>query len=97
MDGKLTRLSRFFGLGLHGDGVIGASLSEPHISESNGGFFIGASVSEPHIVSKTKNCLYVYMYIYIYIWYVRIPYMQSALFVRDACNISTVMFSCRKI
>ena len=27
--------------------LIGASLSEPHTSESNGGFFIGASVSEP--------------------------------------------------
>ena len=27
--------------------IIGASLSEPHTSESNGGFFIGASVSEP--------------------------------------------------
>ena len=28
--------------------VIVASLSEPHTSESNGGFFIGVSVSEPY-------------------------------------------------
>ena len=37
-------------------------------------------------MDKTENCLYVYIYIYIYmfIWYVRIPYMHSALFVRDA-------------
>ena len=33
-------------------------------------------------MDKTKICLYVS--IYIYIWYVRIPYMHSALFVRDA-------------
>ena len=31
-------------------------------------------------MDKTKICLF----ICIYIWYVRIPYMHSALFVRDA-------------
>ena len=43
---------------------------------------IGASLSEPDTCDKTKNCLF--MFIYIYIWYVRILYMHSALFVRDA-------------
>ena len=62
--------------------VIGASLSEPHTSESNSAIFIGASAASPTLVVKTENCLYIY--IYIYIWYVRIPYMHSALFVRDA-------------
>ena len=46
--------------------------------------FIGASAANPTLVVKKENCLYIYLYIYIYIWYVRIPYMHSALFVRDA-------------
>ena len=45
---------------------------------------IGASAASPTLVVKTENCLYIYLFIYIYIWYVRIPYMHSALFVRDA-------------
>ena len=35
-------------------------------------------------MEKKKNCLYIYMCLYIYIWYMHIPYMHSALFVRDA-------------
>ena len=41
---------------------------------------IGASAASPTLVVKTENCLYVYLYI----WYVRIPYIHPALFVRDA-------------
>ena len=37
---------------------------------------IGASAASPTLVVKTENCLYV--------WYVRIPYIHSALFVCDA-------------
>ena len=37
---------------------------------------------------KTENCLY------IYIWYVRIPYMRSALFVRDAIFPHCILGSC---
>ena len=65
-----------------------ASVSKPHTSELNRDFssnIIGASAASPTLVVKTENCLYIYLYIYIiYIWYVRIPYMHSALFVRDA-------------
>ena len=45
---------------------------------------------------KTENCLYIYLYIYIYIyiWYVRIPYMHSALFVRDAIFPHCTLGSC---
>ena len=32
-------------------------------------------------MDKTKNCLFICLYIYV--WYVHIPYMHSALFVRD--------------
>ena len=39
---------------------------------------------------KTENCLY----IYIYIWYVRMPYMHSALFVRDAIFPHCILGSC---
>ena len=35
--------------------------------------------SEPHTCGENRK-----LSIYIYIWYVRIPYMHSALFVRDA-------------
>ena len=35
------------------------------------------------LVVKTENCLYIYIYICMFVWYVRIPYMHSALFVRD--------------
>ena len=42
--------------------------------------FIGASAASPTLVVKMENCLF----IYIYIWYVRIPYIHPALFVRDA-------------
>ena len=53
---------------------------------------IGASTASPTLVDKTKICLYIYIYIYlfiylfiyIYIWYVRIPYIHPAPFVRDA-------------
>ena len=49
---------------------------------------VGASAASPTLVVKTENCLYIYMficlYVYMFIWYVRIPYMNSALFVRDA-------------
>ena len=49
---------------------------------------IGASAASPTLVVKSENCLYICIYICIYIcryvWYVRIPYMHSALFVRDA-------------
>ena len=43
----------------------------------------------PHLWIKRKIVyiyvyIYIYLFIYIYIWYVRIPYMHSALFVRDA-------------
>ena len=31
-----------------------------------------------------RKIVYLYVYIFIYIWYVRIPYIHSALFVRDA-------------
>ena len=45
---------------------------------------IGASAASPTLVDKTKICLYSYLYIYIYIWYMRIPYINPAPFVRDA-------------
>ena len=44
--------------------------------------------------------IYMYMYIYIcvyicrYVWYVRIPYMRSALFVRDAIFPHCTLGSC---
>ena len=38
--------------------------------------------------------LFIYIYIYIYIWYVRIPYMHSALFVRDAIFPHCILGSC---
>ena len=41
--------------------LIGASLSEPHTSESNGGFFI-------YIYIYIYVYIYVYIYIYIYIY-----------------------------
>ena len=41
--------------------IIGASLSEPHTSESNGAIFIGASAASPTLVDKTKICLYIYL------------------------------------
>ena len=47
--------------------IIGASLSEPHTSESSGAIFIGASAASPTLVVKTENCLYIYFFIYIYI------------------------------
>ena len=46
-------------------------------------------------MDKMKNCLYIYIYIYvyIYIWYVRIPYMHSALFVRGAIFLHVIYMS----
>ena len=55
---------------------------------------IGASAASPTLVVKTENCLYIYLFIYIYIWYVRIPYMHSALFVRDAIFLHCILGSC---
>ena len=43
-----------------------------------------AHAASPTLVVKTENCLYMYIYICRYVWYVCIPYMHSALFVRDA-------------
>ena len=70
-----------------GEGIIGRQCA----SVSKGGRIVGASVSEPHTCGLNENVsiyiyiyIYVYMFIYLYIWYVRIPYMHSALFVRDA-------------
>ena len=37
----------------------------------------------PHLWIKRK-IVYIFIYLFIYVWYVRIPYMHSALFVRDA-------------
>ena len=57
-------------------------------------------------MDKTKNCLfislfiylYIYICIYIYVWYVRIPFMHSALFMRDAIFPRyTDLATCRKI
>ena len=39
--------------------------------------------SEPHTCGENGK-LSIYMFICRYVWYVRIPYMHSALFVRDA-------------
>ena len=39
---------------------------------------------------KTENCLYICRYV----WYVRIPYMHSALFVRDAIFPHCTLGSC---
>ena len=63
--------------------VIGASLSEPHTSESNSAIFIyyWGERSDPHTCGENGK---LYIYIYIYIWYVHIPYIHSAIFVRDA-------------
>ena len=41
---------------------------------------IGARCARPTLVVKTEICLYICLYI----WYVRIPYIHSALFVRYA-------------
>ena len=54
---------------------------------------VGASAASALVV-KTENCLYIYIYIYIYIWYVRIPYMHSALFVRDTMFPQCILGSC---
>ena len=37
----------------------------------------------PHNALHSPS-IFIFLYIYMYIWYVRIPYMHSALFVRDA-------------
>ena len=47
---------------------------------------IGASAASPTLVVKMEN--------YIYIWYVRIPYMHSALFVRDAIFLHCTLNHC---
>ena len=44
---------------------------------------VGASLREPHTCGENGK-LSIYMCIYMFVWYVRIPYMHSALFVRDA-------------
>ena len=44
-------------------------------------YIFEASAASPTLVMKTENCLFIY---FIYIWYVRIPYIHPALFVRDA-------------
>ena len=70
---------------------IWASVSEPHTSELNRDFesrffieyYYWGERSEPHTCGENGK-LSIYLFIYIYIWYVRIPYMHSALFVRDA-------------
>ena len=49
--------------------------------------------SEPHTCGENGK-LSIYLYIYIYIWYVRIPYMHSALFVRDAIFLHYILGSC---
>ena len=60
--------------------IIGASLSKPNTSESNGGFFIGVSLSKPHTCDENGK-----LSIYIYICGTCIfRIMHSALFVRDA-------------
>ena len=51
---------------------------------------IGASAASPTLVVKTENCLYICRYV----WYVRIPYMHSALFVRDAIFPHCTLGSC---
>ena len=43
---------------------------------------VGASLREPHTCGENGK-FYIYLYI-MFVWYVRIPYMHSALFVRDA-------------
>ena len=55
---------------------------------------IGASAASPTLVVKTENCLYICIYICRYVWYVRIPYMHSALFVRDAIFPHCTLGSC---
>ena len=42
-------------------------------------------------MDKTKNCLYICLYIYI--WYMRILYIHSALFVRDAIFLHVIDMS----
>ena len=43
------------------------------------------SLRSPHTCGENgKLSIYFLIYIYIYIWYVRIPYIHPALFVRDA-------------
>ena len=37
----------------------------------------------PHNALHSPS-IYIYLFIYIYIWYVRIPYIHPALFVRDS-------------
>ena len=49
--------------------------------------------SEPHTCGENGK-LSIYLLIYIYIWYVRIPYMHSALFVRDAIFPHCILGSC---
>ena len=78
--------------------IIGASLSEPHTSDSNGAIFIGASAASPTLVVKTENCLYIciyvciYMYICIYICiYVSVyiyilPHLCAMQYFHTACN-----------
>ena len=52
--------------------IIGASLSEPHTSESNGGFFIYIYIYiyiyvYIYIYIYIYICIYIYIYVYIYI------------------------------
>ena len=53
--------------------VIGASLSEPHIDETNARnpYIIGASLSEPHINGTAMREFYIIYYILLLLWYVR--------------------------
>ena len=44
---------------------------------------IGARLSGPNTCGVNGK-LSIYIYICLFVWYVRIPYMHSALFVRDA-------------
>ena len=52
--------------------IIGASLSEPHIDETNARnpyiMFIGASLSEPHIDETNARNPYIIMFIIIIIY-----------------------------
>ena len=69
--------------------LVGASVSEPPSSDANGDFLLlGRAQRAPHLWIKRK---FVYLFICIYIWYVRIPYIYSALFVRDAIFPHVVM------
>ena len=45
----------------------------------------------PHNALHSPS-IFICLYVYMFIWYVRIPYMNSALFVRDAIFLYVFMY-----